>query len=122
MGNYVNRNLMPGETVVYEAHYHWAHYLSFQAIISLGIIPLLHNHFHEFVVTNRRIILKKGIIMVDTFEMNLSRVESVQVNQTIIGSVLGYGDITIIGTGGTKETFHGISNPDAFRRHFIEIA
>jgi hypothetical protein len=86
MGQYVNQHLMPSETVVYEAQYHWVHYFSKEGLLSLGIIPLLHRYFHEFVVTNRRIIMKKEVIMVDTFEMNFSRVERVQVNQSIIGS------------------------------------
>lgn len=120
MGKYINNNLLPGETVIFEAEYHWIHFLNIPSFLSLFIIPFLHQYFHEFAVTNRRIILKKGILFVDTFEINLGRVESVQINKSVLGSILNYGDITIIGTGGTVEIFKGIRNPSAFRAHFME--
>jgi uncharacterized membrane protein YdbT with pleckstrin-like domain len=52
--------------------------------------------------------------------MNLSKIESVNVDQSIFGRILGYGAITIIGTGGTRETFSDLANPIQFRRVFQE--
>ena len=67
--------------------------------------------------------LNKGAVLIarSTFEMNLSKIESVTVDQTVIGRMLNYGSITIIGTGGTKETFHNISQPLSFRKAFQEL-
>jgi hypothetical protein len=53
--------------------------------------------------------------------MNLSKIESVNVDQTVTGRILNYGSITIIGTGGTRETFHNISKPLSFRKAFQEL-
>jgi len=54
--------------------------------------------------------------------MNLTKIESVNVNQTIVGRILGFGDITIIGTGGTRETFKKINRPITFRKIFQEMS
>jgi uncharacterized membrane protein YdbT with pleckstrin-like domain len=54
-------------------------------------------------------------------EMNLSRIETVQVQQGILGRLLGYGSITVIGTGGTKEFFARIKNPNQLRQHFMQL-
>jgi uncharacterized membrane protein YdbT with pleckstrin-like domain len=82
---------------------------------------MLQRALSEFVITNRRIIIKTGFIARSTFEMNLSKIESVNVEQTAMGRILNYGSITIIGTGGTKETFHNIAKPLSFRKAFQEL-
>jgi len=56
----------------------------------------------------------------DTPEMNLQKIESVGVDQSLPGRLPGYGDITIIGTGGTREQFRSIADPVRFRRTFQE--
>ena len=56
----------------------------------------------EFAVTNRRVISKRGFIWRKTEEMNMDKVETVDINQTILGRLLGYGSIRITGTGGTN--------------------
>jgi uncharacterized membrane protein YdbT with pleckstrin-like domain len=53
--------------------------------------------------------------------MNLSKIESVNVEQSIMGRILNYGSITIIGSGGTRETFHNIAHPLEFRKSFQEL-
>ena len=57
-----------------------------------------------------------GFISRRTIEINMSKVESVEVNQDIFGRLLNYGTIVVIGTGGTKEPFALIGDPLAFRR------
>ena len=73
----------------------------------------------ELAVTDRRVIYKEGLIARRTLEMNRSRVESVDVYQTILGRILGYGTITLRGTGGSLEPMHTIDDPLAFRSHII---
>ena len=69
----------------------------------------------------RRTLIKVGLISRHTLEMNLSKVESVAVDQGIWGRILGYGSITVIGTGGTKELFAYLANPVEFRRQFQQL-
>lgn len=120
MGRYVNSNLFRDEQVIFETNYHWIHFISWVGLFTLGIYPAIQNYTDEFVVTDRRIVIKKGLISYFTLEMNLGRIETVNVRQSILGRILGYGCITIIGTGGTRESFHDISNPLEFRRSFME--
>ena len=121
MGTYVDSNLFRNEQVIFETNYHWIHWVSWSSLFTLGIYPTVQSLTDEFVVTNRRIIVKKGLISHFTLEMNISRVETVNVRQSIFGRILGYGCIVIIGTGGTREAFHSIRNPLQFRRSFMEV-
>ncbi len=66
-------------------------------------------------VTNFRIVHKTGFIKRRTFEMSLDKVESVDVNQSILGRIMNYGDVTIMGVGEGKETIRTIASPLAFR-------
>jgi uncharacterized membrane protein YdbT with pleckstrin-like domain len=69
----------------------------------------------EIAVTNARVIYKTGLIRRDTAEMNMNKVESVVVNQSILGRLLDYGTITIRGTGSSIENLKQIRSPIALR-------
>jgi uncharacterized membrane protein YdbT with pleckstrin-like domain len=71
----------------------------------------------EFAITDRRVIYKSGLIRRHTLEMNRSKVESVDVDQPILGRVFGFGTIVLRGTGATHEPIHDIADPLAFRSH-----
>jgi len=75
--------------------------------------------FHRFTtetdVTNLRVVHKTGFIKRRTFEMALDKVESVDVDQSILGRILNYGDVTIRGVGEGIETIKTIASPLAFR-------
>jgi uncharacterized membrane protein YdbT with pleckstrin-like domain len=139
VGNYVERNLIADEQVVYETRIHPVIFLSPGAVIVLGIglgvglsppaglvvlafgvlmlvAAWIRQWSGEFAVTNKRVIVKVGFISRRTIEINMSKVESVEVNQGIFARLLNYGTIMVIGTGGTKEPFDLIDDPLAFRR------
>jgi uncharacterized membrane protein YdbT with pleckstrin-like domain len=65
----------------------------------------------EIAVTDRRIILKRGFIRRHTIEMNMQKVESVDVDQTRIGRIFDYGSVTIRGTGSSFESIRMIDAP-----------
>jgi len=69
----------------------------------------------ELAVTNRRIVFKSGLFRRHTMEMNMSKVESVDVDQSVMCRILDYGTVTIRGTGGGIEPMRNIANPIAFR-------
>jgi uncharacterized membrane protein YdbT with pleckstrin-like domain len=139
MGNYVQGNLIPGEQVVYETGVHPIIFLSPAGFVIAGIVfgvlgmpypgaiflvigvvlfaaAWIRQWSSEFAVTDKRVIIKVGFISRRTIEINMSKVESVEVNQDIFGRLLNYGTIVVIGTGGTKEPFDLINDPLAFRR------
>jgi uncharacterized membrane protein YdbT with pleckstrin-like domain len=76
-----------------------------------------HRWTTETDVTNMRVVHKEGFIQRRTFEMSLDKVESVDVNQSILGRILNYGDVTILGVGEGKERIRMISAPLAFRSY-----
>ena len=82
----------------------------------IAIFTLITYYTSEFGITNKRIIMKIGFIRRKSLEILLSKVESIQVNQGIIGRILGYGSLVVSGTGGTKDPFNKISKPLEFRR------
>ena len=75
--------------------------------------------FHRFTtetdVTNMRVVHKTGFIQRRSFEMALDKVESVDVNQSILGRIFNYGDVTILGVGEGRESIRTIASPLAFR-------
>jgi uncharacterized membrane protein YdbT with pleckstrin-like domain len=71
----------------------------------------------EFAVTDRRVIFKTGLISRHTLEMNRSKVESVDVDQPLLGRVFGYGTVILRGTGSTFEPIYHIADPLTFRSH-----
>jgi uncharacterized membrane protein YdbT with pleckstrin-like domain len=76
-----------------------------------------HRLTTETDVTNMRVVHKTGFIKRRTFEMALDKVESVDVNQSILGRILNYGDVTIQGVGEGRETIKTIGAPLQFRSH-----
>src|SRR5439155_24609019 len=96
--------------------------LSLAAIAALAALywtatAWFHRWTTETDVTNFRIVHKTGFIKRRTFEMSLDKVESVDVNQSILGRILNYGDVTILGVGEGKETISTIASPLDFRNH-----
>jgi uncharacterized membrane protein YdbT with pleckstrin-like domain len=71
----------------------------------------------EVAVTDRRVIYKSGLINRHTVEMNMDKIESVDVDQHLLGRLLNYGDITIHGTGDGKELIREVDHPLEFRSH-----
>jgi uncharacterized membrane protein YdbT with pleckstrin-like domain len=71
----------------------------------------------ELAVTDRRVIYKDRLIARRTLEMNRSRIESVDVYQSILGRLLDYGTITLRGTGGSGEPMPNIDDPLTFRSY-----
>jgi len=84
-------------------------------MISLGIALIIYQPT-AFAVTNRRVIAKTGLIRHRTLELLLTKVESIDVSQPIMGRILNYGTITFVGTGGTRESVHNIFGPMEIRK------
>jgi len=120
MAKYAKNNLLRGEVITHETTYHWMHFFTKEGLFTLFIMPLIQQYTDEYVITNRRVIIKKGLIARYTLEMNLQKIETVNVDQSIVGRIFGYGCITIVGTGGTKEQFHYLRKPIEFRKAFME--
>jgi hypothetical protein len=135
--SYVNATLQTGERVTAAASRHWIIYARplFWAGIGLllsaiadpvGVVVLLiallsligsvfDNWTTELAVTDRRVIYKSGFIRRRTFEMNMGKIESVVVKQSLLGRLLDFGTIRVKGTGQSVENFKSIRRPLAVR-------
>jgi uncharacterized membrane protein YdbT with pleckstrin-like domain len=161
--SYVEKNLVAGETLLYQTRHHWIVLLG-PALLSLllgvsglgllgesiasmpgksqtsgstgihagglGIIGLIllvaaagtlaygiaKRNATEMAVTNKRVLIKTGLASRRTLDVMLSRVESIGVEETVIGRLLSYGTVVVRGTGGTPEAFVLIDHPQEFRR------
>ncbi|MCZ2248199.1 MAG: PH domain-containing protein [Bacteroidia bacterium] len=89
--------------------------------VLLGLQALIIIFTTEFAVTNRRVIAKTGFIRRHTLEMLLPKIESVSVNQNVLGRLLNFGTVTVTGTGGTKESFRAIVKPVGVRKKINQI-
>jgi uncharacterized membrane protein YdbT with pleckstrin-like domain len=87
--------------------------------LALGAKEWFDQWITEIAVTNLRVIYKIGFIRRRTSEMNMEKVESVVVNQPILGRILGYGSIHIRGTGVGIEDLHRIASPIALRNAIV---
>ena len=149
--SYVDSQLLSGETVVYRAHLHrliFAWPVAFAAVslallitglwtsnptlwqVSIALLVLaavanlwtwLRYTTSEFAVTNKRVIMKTGWIRRRSMETLLSKVESIGVDQDVLGRMLDYGTIAVHGTGGTSEAFPRIGAPLEFRRQVQDV-
>ena len=94
--------------------FYWAWFL---VVIPLGILvsAAVTVRTSELVITDRRVLIKVGFIQRHTFEMFISKIESVAVFQSMLGRVFNYGTVEIRGTGGSSESFATIAEPLPFR-------
>ena len=92
----------------------------------LGVVGVLaflaafiRRHATEIVVTDRRVIFKRGILSRHTVEMNVSKIETVDVEQGLGARLLGYGTVVIRGTGSGIEPLRGVGDPLAIRNAIV---
>ena len=145
----MDKYLAPDENVVYSTFVHWkVYFMPFVffsgwmvmsyfkaenfikanqvievALISFAVLLFLRAFYYkntiEFFVTNRRILIKQGFVAIATKGMNLQQIESIDVNQSAIGRIFNYGNLTVNGTGTSKIILTDITGPFKFRKTLI---
>jgi membrane protein YdbS with pleckstrin-like domain len=88
--------------------------------ISASLLGLLAYLSTEFSLTDRRILIKEGILSTHLREMPLTKVEAIRVAQGLFGSIFGYGTVVLTGSGGTKRRCLDIHNPMGFYKRVQE--
>jgi uncharacterized membrane protein YdbT with pleckstrin-like domain len=131
VASYVDSVLINGETVMHRGHVSvWPH--AWKILLGIVLLPafglglvflawvwILYKTT-EIAITNKRIIAKFGFISRSTMEINLPKVESVQVDQGVMGRMLDYGTIIVAGAGTPTLSIPGAADPLEFRKHFME--
>lgn len=131
MSKYIESTLIKNEKIIYEGKISlWSLFpLMFLGLILLPfafvglvfwLVALIRYLTTELAFTNKRVIAKFGFISRKTIELNISKIESLQVNQGIFGRLFNFGTIVISGAGNPQAPIPGISNPMTFRRSFME--
>ena len=127
--SYLRKALMPGEEALLEAQLHWTCYLQVWMLLLIGIAtaaififaaPIFflwafYNYLKvsgvQLLVTNKRVVFKEGILSVHTEEIRNAKVESIEIRQSIMGSILGYATIHFAGTGNSDVYFVDVADP-----------
>ena len=139
---YVDKNLMGGERVVYRARLHriiflWPVVVTVLAVagmlvagpyslallavaVLLAVRPWVRYSSTEFAITDKRLMAKVGFISRKTFDLLLTKVESIQVDQTVLGRLFDFGSVVVVGTGGSQDPIHMIAAPLELRKHAQE--
>jgi uncharacterized membrane protein YdbT with pleckstrin-like domain len=141
---YIDDNLLTGEDVVYRTKLHpiifapavlvvfvgFVIALAFSQTLGLvvgvigvvmGTVALVRYNSSEFAVTNRRIIAKFGALGRNSLDVQLNRVEGIDVEQSALGRVFDYGTIGVRGVGGSEDVFPGIAAPLELRKQVEQI-
>jgi uncharacterized membrane protein YdbT with pleckstrin-like domain len=138
--SYIDENLLPNEHVVYRADLHWIIFARAILVLVVGLVlvfvpriaqasvvalllgvvmlvpPFVAYRTTELGVTNKRVIVKTGLVRRRTLELLLRQVEAILVDQSLLGRLFGFGSITLTGTGGVREIFHRVRDPLELRR------
>jgi uncharacterized membrane protein YdbT with pleckstrin-like domain len=131
---YLESSLTEGEVVKYNAQKHWIVFVPSVLVMLVGLSapPLFLVGFllflwaflvrwtTELAVTSKKVVGKWGVISRHTVEQRLEKVDSIQVNQGIIGRVFGFGTVRVNGSGLSSTPIPRISDPLAFRRRVEE--
>jgi len=131
--SYIEQSLSAGEKVEGLFRLHWFAWVPMVIWIILGIPTLgltwfialyefLRLKFTEQGVTNKRVILKRGIISRNTEEMKLSSIETVEINQGIFGRIFGFGTVKITGRGISNVVFKGMDDPMGVKRQIESVS
>lgn len=131
MSSYVEDALVKDEKIVHLGHISlWSlwHLIALGIVllpaVGIGLIFLIIAYVRykttELAITTKRVIVKSGFIRRSTIEININKVESIQVDQEILGRLFNFGTLVISGAGTPQAPITGISGPMDFRRAFIE--
>jgi uncharacterized membrane protein YdbT with pleckstrin-like domain len=130
--SYIEDSLSSGEKVEHIFRLHWIAWIPMVTWIVLGVVTFgltwlialyefLRLKFLEQGVTNKRVILKTGIISLRTEEMKLNSVETVEINQGILGRIFGFGTVKVTGRGISDVVFKAIDDPMSVKRHIESV-
>ncbi len=129
--SYTQKTLMKDEKIIYQGKISlWTHWFLIGAGILLAVptlgftlllllIPYIDFRTSELAITNKRVVAKFGLIRRRTFEVSLSKVDSLEVDQGIMGRIFNYGDMVFMNAGG-RVPIPGVKDPLMFRRQVIQ--
>lgn len=125
---YIDESLSAGEEIAALFKLHWvtripmALWLLLVVTFPFAIYEYLRLRHTEQGVTNKRVVLKTGIISRRSEEMKISSIETVEIDQGILGRILGYGNVRITGRGTSDVLFRSVIDPMAVKRAIESVS
>lgn len=141
---YFEKQVLPNEVFTFKTRKHWVLFLPpiiFSALLLLFFIymqkipalqfllfapwllmalvwakPLLNYYTSEFVVSNKRLLLKEGFFLRHVHEARLNSIVQISIEQTLLGQILGYGNVIVSSIGGAMDLFTDLDSPQRFQR------
>lgn len=135
--------LLAGEHVIVNGEIHWGIYWKSAAVtifailvcffilpiglilLAAGIIGMLHSYLMQkmllLVLTNKRVLVRYGLLQVDVVDMRFKNIESIELERMLPGFVLGYSNVVVMGVGQRYIRIPYVANGVAFRRAFNQI-
>lgn len=86
-----------------------------------GLMTWVTYYFSSMTIKKKQVILRTGIIVRQTVDMPFSKIETIDIRQSILGSLLQYGTLIITGTGGTKHLINFLHAPLTCRRYIEQM-
>ena len=142
--SYVNRTLGSKEKILFLTGYHWLYWVGTAILVAplvltavarmpysgfdyvllaltgvpavYGMYYVIHGMALEVAVTNDRFVKKTGLISIETEEVSLDKIEEVNIGETIVGRIFGYGTVDVHGTGAGAIHINMINDPVGLRR------
>ncbi len=137
---------MESQEVIYQARLHWILFIwpiaflmfsawlgttfpSFHEVSLLfmlvgmiwSVLMWLTYQFSSLTIKKKQVVLRTGILVRQTIDVPLSKIESIDIRQSIIGSIFKYGSLVITGTGGTRQSMGYVARPLTCRRHIEQL-
>jgi len=125
---YIDESLSAGEEIAGLFEQHWVVripmvlWLLLVITFPLAIYEYLRVRHTELGVTNKRVISKTGIISRKSEEMKLTSIETVEIDQSILGRILGYGNIKVSGRGSSDVLFRNVDDPMGVKRAIESVS
>lgn len=126
MASYIEGSLLSDETILHQARISlWSMFplIFFGVILTpvvIGLVLLVIAYIRykttELAITNKRVVVKTGLISRNIIEINIAKVESVEVAQSVLGRLFDFGSLSISGTGFNQAPIPNISDPLGFRK------
>ena len=131
--SFIEESLSSGEEIVARFELHWSARIPLALWILLGVptfgitwLVAVYEYLRlraiEQGVTNKRVIFKTGIIGRKSEEMKLTSIETVEIDQGIMGRMFGFGDVEITGRGTSDLVFKRIKDPMSVKRQIESVS
>jgi uncharacterized membrane protein YdbT with pleckstrin-like domain len=95
-------------------------FLEFFALLWI-VMTWVTYYFSSLTIKKKQVILRTGVVVRQTVDIPLAKIETIDIRQSILGSIFQYGALIITGTGGTKHLINYLHKPLTCRRYIEQL-